>query len=277
MTIYLGTAGVPGSARDRSTIGGIQRVAELGLNAMEVEFVRGVKMSPELAAEAGRVAKENNVRLSVHAPYFVNLLSPKHTVVEASMQRILDSLDRGERMGADAVAVHAAYYGELTSEEAMKMMNERIGELIGRMEKCGVKKIKLGLEVMAKHGQWGSLEEAIYVYKSFSRRVVPYIDWGHLFARCNGNIDYAEVLDKIKKAGLIHINSHFTCVRRGKIPGTYVDIHEPVMRKAPDFRPLAKELAKGKTDITLICETPLLEDDALEMKKQVENFGYNFG
>ncbi|PSN89793.1 endonuclease IV, partial [Candidatus Marsarchaeota G1 archaeon OSP_B] len=73
--IYVGPAGVPISAKGGSTIDGIKTVRSLGLNAMEVEFVQGVRMSPEMAKEAGKVAKELNVRLSVHAPYFINLCS----------------------------------------------------------------------------------------------------------------------------------------------------------------------------------------------------------
>jgi len=42
--LLFGTAGIPRSARAKTTIDGIERIAELGLGCMELEFVQGVKM-----------------------------------------------------------------------------------------------------------------------------------------------------------------------------------------------------------------------------------------
>src|SRR3990172_2194932 len=139
MAIFVGSGGVPISSPERSTIGGVEHCARIGLNAMEVEFVRGVNMSTQLAEEVGQVAKVNKIRLSVHAPYYVNLLSDKKIIVRKSMQRILDSLDRAERMGADAIAVHAAYLGKLSREEATRRMLEVTEEIVAQMEKLGIK------------------------------------------------------------------------------------------------------------------------------------------
>jgi deoxyribonuclease-4 len=266
MAIFVGPGGVPISSPERSSIGGIEHCARIGLNAMEIEFVRGVNMSPQLAEEVGQVAKANKIRLSVHAPYYVNLLSDKKIIVRQSMQRILDALDRAERMGADAVAVHAAYYGKLSKEEASKLMLERTEEIVAQMEKLGIKHAKLGYETMAKPSQWGYLSEISEIHKRFPKKVVPYLDWGHLYCP-DGKLDFGEILDKMKSLHLEHINSHFNCVKYSEKQKGYVDVHAPVREKHPDFEDLAKELAKRKLNITLICETPLLEQDALAMKK----------
>jgi deoxyribonuclease-4 len=276
MPIYVGPGGAPISSKDRSTIAGIEECAKLGLNAMEVEFVRGVKMSPALAEETGKLAAEKGVRLSVHAPYYINLLSVKAQIVKASIQRIVDSLDRGERMGADAVAVHAAYLGELSSEQATEAMKEKTSQILSVLEKKGISKIKLGYETMAKKGQWGSLEEIVEIHKQHKKRVVPYLDWGHLYCRGGGSVDYEGILKTMKSLKLDHINSHFNCVKFSDASKAYVDVHAPVATKHPDFAPLAKLLARSRADITLICETPLLEEDALRLKEQLEKAGYKF-
>jgi len=275
MVIFVGPGGVPISSPDRSTVGGIEHCARIGLNAMECEFVRGVKMSPKMAEEVGETAKANKIRLSVHAPYYVNLLSDKKILVRKSMQRILDSLDRAERMGADAVAVHAAYYGKLSREDAQKQMMKVTQELVAQMEKLGIKHAKLGYETMAKPSQWGSLSEISEIHKRFPKKVVPYLDWGHLFCP-DGKLDFAEILDFMKKLHLEHINSHFNCVKFSEKQKGYVDVHAPVATKKPDFEDLAKQLVKKKVDITLICETPYLEQDALAMKKILVKEGYKF-
>ncbi len=99
--VFLGPAGIPIGAKEKKrsagTIDGIRYVREVGLNAMEVEFVQGVRMAREAAQEAGEVAKELGVRLSVHAPYFINLCSEEKEKVEASIARLEESLDRVRR------------------------------------------------------------------------------------------------------------------------------------------------------------------------------------
>ena len=275
MAIFIGSGGIPISSPERSTIGGIKHISKLGLNAMEVEFVRGVNMSPQLAEEAGKVAKELGIRLSVHAPYYINLLSDKKSIVHASIKRILDSLERAERMGADAIAAHAAYYGKLSKEEAQKQMIDITTQIVENMEKLGIKNTKLGYETMGKASQWGKLDEVIDIYKKFRKHFVPYLDWGHMFCP-DGKEDFAKILDELKDLGIKHINSHFNSVKFDAKSKKYVDIHVPVAAKTPDFAELAKVLVKKKIDITLISETPLLEHDALAMKRIIEKEGYKF-
>ena len=71
--LNFGTAGAPRNPANLSTVDGIKRIAELGLECMEVEFVEGVRMGKETAKQVSVVAANRNIRLSVHAPYFINL------------------------------------------------------------------------------------------------------------------------------------------------------------------------------------------------------------
>jgi len=41
--IFLGPAGIPHASSKRNTLEGVKVVKDLGLNAMEVEFVQGVR------------------------------------------------------------------------------------------------------------------------------------------------------------------------------------------------------------------------------------------
>jgi deoxyribonuclease-4 len=87
--LFFGTAGVPVSAKSRSTEAGIERIAELGLGCMEVEFVQGVKMSPQVAASVGELAAKKKVVLAAHGPYFINLNAVEPEKVYMSKERIL--------------------------------------------------------------------------------------------------------------------------------------------------------------------------------------------
>lgn len=272
--IFLGPAGVPLSSKKRSTIEGIKTVKELGLNAMEVEFVQGVKMSQKSAEEAGEVAKELGVRISVHAPYFINLCSEEKEKVDASKQRILDTADRAERMRADAIAIHIAFYGKKSPQECYEIVKSELGEVVDNARSLGIKNVKFGVETMAKDTAFGTIDEVISISKDI-KGVIPYIDWAHTFARQGGKIDYGEIIDRlIRELNLPHINSHFESLvfRNGK----YVDEHLPIENNAPPFEPLAKEILKRDISITLICESPELEKDALKMKKVLEDLGYKF-
>jgi len=273
--IFLGSGGTPISTPDSSTQSGIKQIAKLGLNAMEVEFVRGVKMSAVTAREVGNLASELGVRLSAHAPYYINLLSDDAAIVKASKQRILDSIDRADKMGADTVAVHAAYYGKNTPEEAQNGMKDSVADIVDRMKESGTK-VLLGLETMAKGAQWGTLGEILDLHKRW-KVVVPYLDWCHIWARNNGSIDYAEILDRLHKAGIKHVNSHFSNSKYNSNTKKWQDIHVPMGLSRPKFDELANEVVKRKASITIISESPVLEVDSLRMKRIFEKLGYKLG
>jgi deoxyribonuclease-4 len=265
MKIFLGPAGIPTVAEDRTTEGGIKKVSELGLNCIEIEFVRNVYLNQKKAEEIGKLAKELNIQLTVHAPYFINLLSGKKSTVEASKKRILESLDRAERMNAKTVVVHAAYYGNLSKEEAFEKMKSITEEILDEMKKNGINKTLLAYETMAKESQFAGLEELLKLMKEMkSRQLTVNVDFAHLFARNNGKINYSEILEKLK--GFDQIFSHFSNVKFNVNTKKFVDVHVPI-NSHPPFKPLAEEILKRKLNITIISESPILEQDSLKMFK----------
>ncbi|MFN3804236.1 MAG: TIM barrel protein [Pyrobaculum sp.] len=267
--VYLGPAGIPQYvAKAKSTLEAVRVVRELGLNAMEVEFVQGVRMSRELARQVGKVAQDYGVKLSIHAPYFINLCSEEVEKVEKSRWRLVESLDRASHMGAWVVVVHAAYYGKLGPTGCYQKVKE---ELARAYKEAGAGSVYIGVEITARNNQFGSVEEAFSLARELPF-VTPVVDWGHLYARNNGVINYGEVLDlwaREFKDALMH--THFTSVRYRN--GRFVDEHEPLEYNMPPFEPLAVELKKREIAITLICESPLLEKDALYMKQILERHG----
>ena len=108
--LNFGTAGAPRNPANLSTVDGIKRIAELGLDCMEMEFVEGVRMSKETAKQVAVVAANRNIRLSVHAPYFINLNAREVEKIQASQLRLIQSARVGAICGARDVVFHAAYY-----------------------------------------------------------------------------------------------------------------------------------------------------------------------
>jgi deoxyribonuclease-4 len=276
--IYLGPAGVPISSEDHSTLGGLRRVAELGLNSMEVEFVRGVSMKNDTADEVGKLAEELGILLSVHCPYFINLCSNDRQKLEASKKRILDSVERVYHMGARIAVFHPGFYGSLTAEAAFEAIERACADMLDRMKSMGIKEVVLGHETTGKVSAFGTLDELVQLCKQI-RGCEPVVDWSHLYARAAGKIDYAEVFEKLKPLRLKHLHSHFTSMEwtPAKIPGYGNERrHIPIKFDKPPFEPLAKEILKRKLSITLISESPVLELDSLEMKRVFEKLGYRF-
>src|SRR3989337_2371756 len=100
--LLFGTAGVPISSNGTDSLSGIKRVHEIGLGCMELEFVRGVKMGKETARKVSVLAKKLDIRLSVHAPYYINLNGEGETRLK-SRERILNSARIGNICGARSV------------------------------------------------------------------------------------------------------------------------------------------------------------------------------
>lgn len=276
--IYLGSGGVPTVSKDRSTIGGIKTISELGLNAMECEFVRGVKMGFDVAKQVGEVAEQLKVRLSIHAPYFINLCSQFKERVEASKKMILDSAERADCMHADTVVFHPGYYQKLTPKEAFNSIKKACEEMVDYLKQKGIKNVLLGLETTGRVSQFGTLEENIGISKEV-KGCVPVLDPAHLFARAAGRIDYSEVFEKVKQLKLEHIHMHFSGIRWRpvKATGTGNEWHHMIIKtNQPAFEPMAKEILKRKLDVTIISESPVLEQDSLEMKKVFDKLGYKF-
>lgn len=273
--IFLGPSGIPSVSRIDSSIEGIKTVAEIGLNAMEVEFVRGVHMSLKMAEECGVVAKQFNVKLSVHAPYYINLLSANKEIVEESKKRILNSMERASLMDASIVVVHAGYYGKLTKKEASEKMMEQVKDLVDKAKSSDWDTL-LGLETSGRVKSFGTVEEIVELCEEVRGCGIA-LDAAHIFARHAGKIDYSEMFEKIKPLELKNVHMHFSGIkwRPVKLTGTGNEWHHIEIKfNQPPFEPLAKEILKRKIDVTIICESPILEQDSLLMKKTFEKLGY---
>lgn len=263
-------------SRINSSIEGVKTVNKIGLDAMEIEFVRGVHMGLKMAKEVGKTAKEFDVRLSVHAPYYINLLSENEKTVEESKKRILDSMERASAMDADIIVVHGGYYGKYTGKEVSERMIEQTKDLIDKVKSNGWNNTVLGFETSGRVRSFGTIEEIVDVCKNV-RGCGIVLDAAHIFARQAGKIDYSKVFEKIEPLKLEYVNMHFSGIKwRPADEEGNEWYHIPIGANQPPFEPLAKEILKRNVDTTIISESPVLEQDSLIMKKTFEKLGYKF-
>ena len=254
MKIYFGHAGSGGLGN----LEGIKKTKELKLEAMECAFTYGVKMSNALAKQCGELAKKLDIKMSVHAPYYINLASKEKAKITASKKRILMSCERAHHIGAKYVVFHAAYYQKYSPEECFKIVAEQIKDMNKAIKK-NKWNVKLAPEVTGKPSQFGDLNELLKLKRQTGCHLC--VDFAHLYARNLGKIDYNEVFKKLKS--LSHIHAHIS----GLTYGPKGERSHKLLDKKM-FMPLAKAIKKNKPkSITLINESPDVFGDAVKMKK----------
>ncbi|MFA5861411.1 MAG: TIM barrel protein [Candidatus Thermoplasmatota archaeon] len=263
--IYIGPAGVPLSCKGRTTLEGVQHVQELGLNAMEIQFVRGIRMDEQYAIEVGELGKELGVKLGVHSPYYTNICSDDPKTVEKSMDKIAMSGYFADIMKADVVVAHTGFYTSLSKEKTMEKAIESVTMLrdyfVDNKFCC-----KLGVEVMGKQQTVGNLDEVIGICKAVPG-VVPIVDFAHIHARSNGGLktkeDFQAVFKKLDALKLKHIHSYFTGVKY--MNGNELN-HIPIKKGDLDFTPLVEVILENDYNITVTSVSPIVEHDAMYMK-----------
>ncbi len=272
--LLFGTGGTPNSTPlPPSTVAGIERIAELGLGCMEMEFVRGVHMGKETALQVAAAAAKFKVKLTAHAPYFINLNSAEIDKVKASQYRILQTARIAGLCGAESIAVHAAFYGGESSEKVYRTVKQYLNEVLARLAEEG-NKVWIRPEVMGKGTQFGTIEELVNLSAELPM-VLPVVDFAHWHARTGKNNTYDEfaaVLEQIKqklgRKALDNMHMHISGIKYGlKGELKHLDLQDSDLNY-PDLMRALKDYEVGGF---AICESPSLEDDALLLKKTYES------
>jgi len=275
VVLKFGTAGVPLSAKVRSTESGIVRSRELGLDAMEVEFVHGVRMKEEKALKVAEIAKTHAVSLSCHAPYYINLNSKEEEKVQSSKVRILQTAKMAQLLGATGIVFHPAFYGDDSSAVVLGKVVKALSELRTALDKEG-NNVILRPETTGKPSQFGDLQETIRISKEVPG-VLPCIDFSHLQARSNGSLngydDFCDVLEETAEGlGDRWVNQahfHISGIQYGpKGEKKHLILQEADLKAAE----LMKALFSFGINGTVICESPNLEEDTLILQNLYQRF-----
>ncbi len=268
--LLFGTGGVPVSAAERSTEAGIERIAGLGLGCMEVEFVQGVKMSPEVAVSAGKLAANRQVVLTAHAPYYINLNSAERQKVHMSKERILETARIAGLLGARSITFHAAFYLADSPVDTYTAVKCQLLKVMNTLRDEG-NTVKIRPEVAGKRSQFGSIEELLQLSAELEG-VAPCIDFSHWHARtgqANSYPEFLEVLDQVEarlgRQALDDLHIHVSGIAYGlKGEIKHLMLQESDFRYEELLRALKDRQAKG----VVICESnPYIEQDALLLQQ----------
>jgi deoxyribonuclease-4 len=268
--LRFGPAGVPHSSKKPSTVDGIRRCRELGLGCMEMEFVQRVSMGEETAKEVAGVAAAEDVILSSHAPYYVNLNSPEEQKVIDSVKRIMLAGRITGLCGGTGTVFHAAFYQTETAENVYAKVKSHLQAMSASLREQGLK-VTLRPETTGKASQFGTVEELLRLSTEVPG-VLPCVDFSHLHARSGGAYnsydEFITILQQIEaalgRAGLESMHIHVSGIEyTDKGERKHLNLQESDLKYVELMRALKDMKAAG----TLVCESPSIEEDALLLQE----------
>ncbi len=271
--VRFGTAGNPDNFYESGYKKSIEMplwLSEIGLSAYEYQCSKGVKITQKTAEELGKTADENNIYLSVHAPYYISLSSLEPEKRDNSVNYIMATLNAANFMGAKRIVVHAGSCSKISREEALSLACDTLKKAEFEAKNAGLDHISICPETMGKINQLGTVDEVIEMCK-ISEIFVPCIDFGHVNAREMGSLqalkNFEEIIDKIHN-GLgeeraKHFHVHFTRIAYTQ-GGEKCHLPYSDDSFGPSFDPMAELISKRDLEPVIICESPGTQDiDAL--------------
>ena len=267
--LRFGTAGIPVSTKG-DTSQGIKDVRKLGLDCFELEFVRSINITKEKAPEIKKVANGNDIILSCHSPYFINLNSEDKKKFHASISYVVNSAKITSLCGGYSVCFHAGYYQKEDPKKVFEKIKEGIKKIINEVKQFD-KNIWIRPEISGKPSQFGDLKELIKLSQEIDQ-VMPCIDFSHLYARTTGQNntkqEFNQILTEIEKhLGKTTLNNMHIHIS-GIAYGEKGEKNHLILKESKfNYQDLIKTLKEFKCKGVVICESPNIEKDALLLQE----------
>lgn len=272
LSFLFGTVGSPISTPKKpgGSVGGVLRNAELGLFGLELGWVRSVRVSEKTCAAIKLNAEEQGVAISVHAPYFINLNADQEEWPK-SRQRLMDAAHYGNLAGATDIIFHPGSYFEHPAEEVLPTAIERLQDCVAELRSTD-NPVTLRPETMGKSAMLGSLADTIEMSLAIDG-VQPCIDVAHLHARpgdgsLNTYSEWAKILEEygssLGEDALTEMHLHISGIDYGEKGEKE---HLPLEESDFDYESLFKALKDFGCQGRILCESPILEEDALRCKQ----------
>jgi len=268
----FGTVGSPIAtpAKPGGSVGAVQTIASLGLSALELGWVQAVRVSEQTCALIKQEGERFSIALSVHAPYFINL-NADDAEWPKSRKRLMDAAHYGNLAGATDIIFHPGSYFQKSPAEVLPTAIKRLSDCVEELRKEH-NPVTLRPETMGKSAMLGSMDDTLEMAKSIDQ-VLPCIDFAHLHARpgdgsVNSANEWKEILDRYAKAlgadQLKHLHIHLSGIAytsKGE------KNHLPLRESDLNLLELLKTLKSAGAGGRIMCESPIMEEDALYIKQ----------
>ncbi len=272
LSFLFGTVGSPSGTPKKpgGSVGAIGYSKSIGLNTLELGWVQSVRVT-EATCELIKAARdEHEVSLSVHAPYFINLNALAEEWPK-SRKRLMDAAHYGYLAGATDIIFHPGSYFGNPPADVLKIAIPRLKGCIDELKKNG-DKVTIRPETMGKSAMLGSIDDAIAMSEAMDM-VQPCIDFAHMHARpgdgsMNTYEEWSKLLENYKKRlgakSLKSLHIHLSGIEYGEKGEKK---HLTLADADLDLKALFKALHDFGCAGRILCESPIMEEDALNMKK----------
>jgi deoxyribonuclease-4 len=261
----LGTPKKPGGS-----VGAIEFSKSIGLATLELGWVQSVRVTEATCALIKEKATEQGVSLSVHAPYFINLNADEEEWPK-SRKRLMDAAHYGNLAGATDIIFHPGSYFERPPAEVLKVAIPRLKDCVHELHKAK-NHVTLRPETMGKSAMLGSFEDTLEMSKAI-KGVLPCLDFAHLHARpgdgmMNTAKEWTRLLEayqaSLGKEALKSLHIHLSGIEYGpKGEKNHLALGESDLKINFLFEVLRDFGCAGR----ILCESPVMEADAENMKK----------
>ena len=180
MSIRFGISHLPSD--DVSDEQFLDELVEQGHRALELPFTHGFPWKEKRCESFAKLAAERDIRLSVHAPYFVGLTIPEEEKGAQSAYALEHTMKLGKWLGAPVVVAHLGSTYDEDPAVLMDRVRSRIDFIAPKIESLGV---GLGLETAGKKSAFGSLGDIAQLAEEYNF-VRPVVDWAHIHAMTGG-------------------------------------------------------------------------------------------
>ncbi len=268
--LLFGISGLPlGNDKTKFTYKtGIPYLKTLGLSAMELPFVRSVNITDKNKDEVLKAKIENNFYLSAHGSYYINLNADEEEKQQQSIERIIKGAEGLLKVGGRSLIFHPGFYLKDSKEETL----ETIEENLKKLPDLGV---DYRLETTGKGTQFGSLEELVSLCSRVSTCNLC-IDFSHIHARYNGALkeydDFAKIFtyvgDNLGDHALSDLHVHMSGINYGEKGEKN---HLPFEESDFNYKACMEAFKNFNVKGCIICESPILENDALLIQRYYES------
>jgi deoxyribonuclease-4 len=272
LSFQFGTVGSPLQTPKRpgGSVGAIEFSKSIGLDTFELGWVQSVRVTEVTCAAIKKCGTDQYVTLSVHAPYFINLNAMDEEWPK-SRKRLMDAAHYGNLAGATDIIFHPGSYFGNDPAEVLKVAIPRLKGCVEELRRMG-NPVTLRPETMGKSAMLGSFEDTLEMSKAI-KGVLPCLDFAHLHARpgdgtMNTVKEWTRILEAYQSAlgkeALKHLHIHLSGIEYGpKGEKNHLPVAESDLKLNLLFRVLKDFGCAGR----ILCESPIMEEDALNMKK----------
>lgn len=276
LVFRFGTVGTPKSTPKKpgGSVGTIQHLSSQGLGALELGWVRSVRVSETTCAEIKATAEIYDVALSIHAPNYINLNADEEEWPK-SRQRLMDAAHYGNLAGVTDIIFHPGSYFDRSPMDVLTIAINRLQDCVSEIRAMG-NSVTLRPETMGKGAMLGSLEDTLTMAREVYG-VQPCLDFAHLHARQgDGSLNsyeewinfFASYHTALGDDALQNLHAHLSGIEySSKGERNHLMLEDSDF----DFLGLLRAVAEFKCSGRILCESPeMMDQDALLIKRAWE-------